>query len=105
MTKFELVSSVINNTEADDLREYCIYWTYGDKLATVNFPSNSKLASNVRREKEKNPDEVTIYSDGEYMVATLPIKYIKINNPKREMTEEQKNELRDRLRNAREAQS
>ena len=61
MTKFELVSSILNNTNADDLRENCIYWLRGDEFATVNFLQGSRFASKLRKMKERYPDDVEIF--------------------------------------------
>ena len=42
MTKFELVSNILNGSDAPDLKENVIYWNNGDKIATVNFDCNSR---------------------------------------------------------------
>ena len=91
MTKFELVSSILNNTNADDLRENCIYWLQGDKTATVNFLQGSRYASRLRKMKERYPDDVEIFEDNENVIlGAVPVKAIKVNIIKgQEMSEEQ----------------
>lgn len=103
MTKFELVSSILNNTNADDLRENCIYWLQGDKAATVNFVQGSRYASRLRKLKEKFPDDVEIFEDNERVIlGAVPTKAIKVSiREGREYTEEERAEITERLQNAR----
>lgn len=103
MTKFELVSSILNNTNADDLRENCIYWLQGDKTATVNFLQGSRYASKLRKMKAKYPDEVEIFEDNERVIlGAVPVKAIKVSIIKgQELTEERKMKIAETLRNAR----
>ena len=103
MTKFELVSSILNNTNADDLRENCIYWLRGDEFATVNFLQGSRFASKLRKIKERYPDDVEIFEDNENVIlGAVPVKAIKVNIIKgQEMSEERKAQMSEILRNAR----
>ena len=103
MTKFELVSSILNNTNADDLRENCIYWLRGDEFATVNFLQGSRFASKLRKMKERYPDDVEIFEDNENVIlGAVPVKAIKVNIIKgQEMSEERKAQMSEILRNAR----
>lgn len=103
MTKFELVSSILNSTNADDLRENCIYWLQGDKTATVNFLQGSRYASRLRKMKEKYPDDVEIFEDNERAIlGAIPVKAIKVSIIKgQEMSEERKAQMSEILRNAR----
>jgi len=103
MTKFELVSSILNNTNADDLRENCIYWLRGDEFATVNFLQGSRFASKLRKMKERYPDDVEIFEDNENVIlGAVPVKAIKVNIIKgHEMSEERKVQMSEILRNAR----
>lgn len=105
MTKFELVSNILNGSDAPDLKENVIYWNNGDKIATVNFDCNSRKASMIRKMAEKFPDEVKIFSDknGGYMVASVPISFVKVS--KRTVSEEQRNAMAERFRNLRDTQS
>lgn len=100
MTIFEQVSSIVNSgRNAGDLRENCIYWCDGDKIATVNVSANSRYASRLRKLAESDPDDVRIFSDraGGYLVATVPTRAVKINIMHRNMSEEEKEALRQRL--------
>ena len=103
MTKFELVSSILNSTNADDLRENCIYWLQGDKTATVNFLQGSRYASRLRKIKEKYPDDVEIFEDNDRVIlGAVPVKAIKVSIIKgQELTEERKMKIAETLRNAR----
>ena len=87
------------------LNENVIEWINGDTQVTVTL-SQKKYISKVRKLAEKFPDEVQISyenKDGS-IVAHLPLRAIKINlTPKRELTEEQLEVLRERMRVAREA--
>ena len=106
MTKFEEVSSLLTDSK-ENMREYCIYWNAGDKYATVNFPTTSKYATKVKRLAEKKPDEVRIFSEtGGYIVAGIPVKAVKLNiieGQHREYTEEELEELRERMKKVQEA--
>jgi len=103
MTKFELVSSILNSTNADDLRENCIYWLRGDEFATMNFLQGSRFASKLRKMKERYPDDVEIFEDNENVIlGAVPVKAIKVNIIKgQEMSEERKAQMSEILRNAR----
>lgn len=108
MTKFELASAIINDSNAVDLKENVIYWNDGDREATVNFWGNNRYASKIRKLAEEHPDEVHIQSDekGGYLVAAIPIKVVKLNiihRQSRELSEEEKEVLRERIRLARES--
>ena len=105
MTKFEIASSVINSSNADDLRENCIYWLDGDKEATINVNGRSRYATRLRKLANDYPEEVKILSDedGRYLVACIPVKAVKINIVKREMTDEQKQRLVQTLAKTRES--
>lgn len=99
MTKFEQVANILNNSDAPDLRENCIYWLDGDKVATVNFVSRSRYASKVRKLREKFPDDVKIFSDRKdgSLIAAVSVKMVKINLKQMNLTDERKEELRERI--------
>lgn len=98
MTKFEEVSNILNQSNSPDLRENCIYWLDGDKVATVNVNSRSRYASRIRKLAEKYPDDVHIFSDRDYMIACVPVKAIKISIIEgRKMTDEQKKMVAENL--------
>ena len=105
MTKFEQVSDIINNTDMPDLRENVIYWKDGDKFVTVNVSANSRYASRIRDLAEKYPEEARVFSDQKsgYLVGVIPVKAVKLNivHATREMSEEEKEAVRQRLEEGR----
>lgn len=108
MTKFEQVANILNHSDAPDLRENCIYWLDGDKYATVNVGGNSRYATRIRKLAEEKPDDVHIYSDkkGGYLLASVPVRAVKLNivtREAREYTEEELEVLRERMRKMQEA--
>ena len=81
--------------------ENMIEFLDNDKKATVTL-HDMRLKNRVLKLAEEYPDEVTIKAMPErnhgYLVAHVPKKWVKINPPiKREMTEEQKDVLRERV--------
>lgn len=105
MTKFEQVSDIINNTDMPDLRENVIYWKDGDKFVTVNVSANSRYASRIRDLAEKYPEEARVFSDQKsgYLVGVIPVKAVKLNivHAAREMSEEEREAVRQRLEEGR----
>ena len=103
MTKFEEVSNILNKSDSADLHENCIYWLNGDKYATVNVDRNSRYATRIKKLAEKYPTEVRIFSEsGGYILAGVPVKSVKISIIEgREMSEEQKQLLREGAENYR----
>lgn len=87
------------------MAENVIEFLRGDATATVTV-CQGRYISRIRELKERFPDEVEITDDpetnGGYMVAHVPTTWIKINPP-RELTDEQVNELRERLMAMRES--
>lgn len=81
-----------------------IEWLKGDKTATVFLSGNTKLCHKVEKYARDFPNEVEIEgrnADGS-IVAHIPTSYIKITRPaERHLTEEQKDRLRERLREIR----
>ena len=85
--------------------ENMIEWISGTRSATVTF-TNQKHINRMKKLYEERGDEFKYFkenSDGS-VCAKVPLKWIKINpgslpgtGKKREMTEEQKEELRKRL--------
>jgi exosome complex RNA-binding protein Rrp42 (RNase PH superfamily) len=88
-----------------DFKENVVEWITGDKQVTVTL-TQQKHISKVRKLAEKFPDEVKIdyvNKDGS-IVAHLPLRAIKINlTAKRELTEDEREILAERLRLARES--
>ena len=85
--------------------ENMIEWISGTRSATVTF-TNQKHINRMKKLYEERGDEFKYFkenSDGS-VCAKVPLKWIKINagalpgtGKKREMTDEQKEELRKRL--------
>ena len=90
--------------------ENMIEWISGTRSATVTF-TNQKHINRMKKLYEERKDEFKYFkenSDGS-ICAKVPLKWIKVNpgslpgtGKKREMTEEQKEELRKRLAAGRE---
>lgn len=101
MTEFEKVSDILNKGNYDVFHENCIFWLDGDKTATVNFSSSSRYASRLRKLAEEHPDDCKIFSDKDGVIlGAVPVRAVKMNIVKREMTEEERDVLRERFRNA-----
>ena len=69
-------------------------------VATVTF-SQGKYITKIRKLAEKFPEECQITHENKdgSIVAHIPTKWIKINNPQRVMTEEEKRLAAERFRN------
>lgn len=101
MTEFEKVSDILNKGNYDVFHENCIFWLDGDKTATVNFSSSSRYASRLRKLAEEHPDDCKIFSDKDGVIlGSVPVRAVKMNIVKREMTDEERDALRERFRNA-----
>lgn len=77
-------------------RENCIEWIYGQDTITATL-SQQFLISRVRELASKH-EEVKIVAENEdgTIVAHLPLTYLKFNPPKN-LTEEQRKVLADRM--------
>lgn len=104
MNEFEKVSDEVSKENTHDtFCECAIEWLRGDKVATVTFPSANRYNSKIRKLAQEHPEDVKIRFenlDGS-IVATVPVKYIKISAPK-VVSEEQKAAVADRFRKMRE---
>jgi hypothetical protein len=80
------------------MNENVIEWLTGDGTVTLSL-SQRKYINKIYKLKEKNPDEVRIVTENKdgSIVVKLPLKYIKISGP-RQMTEEQRNQARERFK-------
>lgn len=91
------------NTENNN--ENCLEFLSGERYVTVSF-SNRKHVNRIKKLYEERGSEFKYFhenTDGT-ICAKLPLKWLKLNpgsvpgtRAKREMTEEQKEELRQRL--------
>ena len=88
-----------------DLRENAIEFYSNAEIATVTL-SQGRYISKVRKLAEEYPSEVQIVHENEdgTILAHIPVSYIKISKP-REVSEEKKGELSERLKMMREKKS
>jgi hypothetical protein len=88
---------------ADSVNENVIEFLRGQQRATATFCSQNKLGNKVRKLAKEYPEEVQIVAenpDGS-IVAHFPVKWVKITAPSKnrpEMSEEKKQELRERIK-------
>ena len=108
MNNFEQVSDEVDHRASYETSTECaIEWLTNNRTATVTLPGRSKYCSKVKKLAEQYPEEVKIRHcnpDGS-IVATIPVKYVKISHPKtvtREYTEEERELLRERMKKMRE---
>lgn len=102
MNDFEKISDRNIDDSGGEMRENCIYWLQGDKNVTVNFVSGNRFASRVKDLAKRFPDDVKIESEKHgVIIATVPLKAIKLNIVERILTEEEREAMRERGRNLR----
>ena len=77
-----------------------IEWLRNSPTATVTF-CQGKYITKIRKLAERFPDECEILAENEdgSILAHIPVKWIKINNPRREISDEEREELAERMRN------
>lgn len=101
MNEFEKVSDEVNgDLSYANTMDHAIEWTRNgrDATATVTFPAG-RFKTKIEKLAEEHPEEVMIRyrnKDGS-IVATIPVRYIKISAP-RQLTEEQRKEMAERMR-------
>jgi len=81
-------------------------WIKGDKTASFTFPAGTAMTNRIIALAKKYPDECQIMDrnkDGS-IFGHIPMKWIKLNPTRkgRELTEEQKQQAKERLQKARE---
>lgn len=86
-------------------QENCISFLKGSKTATVTF-TQGRYISKIEKLAVKFPEEVKIChrnynSSGNIssIVAHIPTSYVKINNSKRELSDEERKALSERAKN------
>lgn len=89
--------------------ENAIEWLDTKQKATVTLHS-MRLKNKVIRLAEEYPDEVEVRREpeenGGFLVAKIPVKWVKIAPPRRlELTDEKKEELRERIKAAQNAKN
>jgi len=83
-----------------NVTENCIEWLKGANTATVTL-CQGRYITKVKKLAEKYPDECEIVHenpDGS-ILAHIPLKWIKISRVVRELSDDQREELADRMRN------
>ena len=85
---------------AENMNENVLEWLKNEPIATVTF-SQGKYITKIRKLAKRFPDECQITHENHdgSIVAHIPVKWIKISNPQREMTEEEKKLAAERIRN------
>lgn len=84
-----------------DLQENNIEFYTGDKTASLSFTSRRHI-TRVKKLHEKFPDQFTNYyenNDGS-IFATIPLSWVKLGAP-RQLSDEQKEAITERLRKVR----
>lgn len=90
------------SAKLDTMNENVIEFLKGQRTCTVTF-SNQKHINKIKKLYETDKDDFSYYkenADGS-ICARIPLKWIKISNPKRqgrEYTEEEKEALRERMK-------
>lgn len=82
------------------MNENVIEWFSGSEMVSVTFPSNSRWAGKIRKFAEKSPTAQVIEDKNGYLFAHIPVSYIHLYPP-RELTEEQRQAMAERLSEAR----
>lgn len=83
-----------------DFKENNIEWVTGDDTISVTLTSQRHITK-IRKLAERKPDEVKIITNKDGSIyATLPLSYLKFNPPK-DLTDEQRKILAERLKNNR----
>ncbi len=102
MNQFEKACSEIEKDAytGENTQENAIEFLRNAKTATATF-CQGRYITRIRELAKKNPGDVQILHenpDGS-IVAHFPVSYIHISNLHRELTDEQKQEIAERLRN------
>lgn len=87
-----------------DFKENNIEWVTGDNTISVTLTSQRHITK-IRKLAERKPNEVKVVTNKDGSIyATLPLSYLKFNPPK-DLTEEQKEKLREQMKMVREKKS
>lgn len=83
-----------------ETNEFAIEWVVGDERCTVTAPERTRINSRILELKEKYPDQVEICNSELFHI---PNSWIRINPNRetRELSEEEKEQLRERMAKAR----
>lgn len=84
-----------------DFKENNIEWITGENTIAVTLTSQRHI-TRIRKLAERKPEEVKIAANKDGSIyATLPLSYLKFNPPM-DLTEEQKEKLREKAKSMRE---
>ena len=106
MKEFEKACEEVEKDRDYELnQENCIEWIRNSNTATVTF-TQGRYISKIEKLAVRFPDEVKIThrnytKDGNVncIVAHIPVSYIKINNKTQNLSDEEREVLRERARN------
>lgn len=80
-----------------DFKENNIEWITGDDIVAVTLTSQRHITK-IRKLAERKPGDVKITTNKDGSIyATMPLSYLKFNPPK-DLTEEQKEKLREQAK-------
>ena len=107
MNEFEKACDEVEQDRNYELEsENCIEWVNNSEIATVTF-SHGRFINRVEKLAQKFPNEVIIthrnYNKAgnvSSIVAHIPVHYIKISNLKRDLSEEERKAIGERLNSA-----
>lgn len=87
-----------------EFKENNIEWITGEDTIAVTLTSQRHITK-ICKLAERKPDEVKVATNKDGSIyATLPLSYLKFNPPK-DLTEEQKEKLREQMKMVREKKS
>lgn len=100
--EFEKACAEIDDRDFDLAQENVIYWLKNRPTATVTF-TQGKFISKIRTLAEKYPEKVKITAENKdgSIVAQIPVKAVKLNIVEREISDEERAALRERLQSYR----
>ena len=84
---------------SNSITENCNEFLRNDEIATVTF-CQARFITKIRKLAEKFPDECQITHENKdgSIVAHVPVKWIKISKVDRQLTDEQRAELSERVK-------
>lgn len=100
--EFEKACAEIDDRDFDLAQENVIYWLKNRPTATVTF-TQGKFISKIRNLAEKYPEKVKITAENKdgSIVAQIPVKAVKLNIVEREISDEERAALAERLQSYR----
>lgn len=93
---------------AEGNKENAIEWLTGQNVITLSL-TQERMINKVRKLKQKFPKEVKIRTNEDGSIyAKIPLSYLKLNHAEREvkeLTDEEKSEIRKRLQAGKKAKT